>query len=84
METHSLYGLVERIAGKDNVSLIAPALQCVEVQSEVQLTVDTATLGTHRAINYIENELSLLSARNLPLCLRRQLISDHLQERQSG
>jgi hypothetical protein len=78
METQSLYGLVERIAGKGNVSLIAPALQSYEVQSEQKLTEVTATVGTHRAIDYIEKKLSVLSAGNTSLCLRRQLISEHL------
>lgn len=81
MEIQSLYGLVERIAGKENVSLIAPALECFEAQTEQTLTEVTATIGTHRAIDYIEKELSLSSAKDVSLSLRRRLISEHLQTR---
>ena len=80
MEIQSLYGLVERIAGKENVSLIGPALECFAVQTEQALTEVTATIGTHRAVDFIEKELDLASDK-IPLSHRRRLISEHLQGR---
>ena len=79
METQILHDLVERIAGKEQLAVIGPALECYQIQTEVPLTEMTASRAARRDINYIATELMASAAQNHSLSVQRQLIADHLQ-----
>ncbi|MEH6651777.1 MAG: hypothetical protein V7707_17290 [Motiliproteus sp.] len=81
MDNQSLQTLVERIAGKAEVTLIVPALERFEVQSEIRLTEALAVRATQRAVDYIASEEMQYSSQGGSLSARRQLIADHLQRR---
>ncbi|MFT6916654.1 MAG: hypothetical protein ACJAWL_002997 [Motiliproteus sp.] len=79
MDTQTLHDLVERIAGKEHLTLIGPALECFQIQTEVPLTEKTASQATRRAIGYLGSGLLVASPQNHALSVQRQLIADHLQ-----
>lgn len=79
METQALHDLVARIAGKEQVALIGPALECVQIQTEVCLTELTATQATRRALEFLDSGLRAASPHNHALSVQRQLIAEHLQ-----
>lgn len=81
MENQSLQTLVERIAGKAEVALIVPALERLEVQSEIRLTEALAVRATQRAVDYIASEAALFSPQSGSLSARRQRLADHLLRR---
>ncbi len=78
MNIYSLYILVGNIAGKDRVSLIAPALEQVEIQSEIALTESLAATATRRAVEFIEVETQGLLRGAASLSEQRCLIVEHL------
>ncbi|MEH6470649.1 MAG: hypothetical protein V7752_05300 [Halopseudomonas sp.] len=79
MALQSLHHLVERVAGKDDTPLIVSALERFEIQTEIGLTETTAIQAIHRAVDYIENELAMLSSQDHSLSQQQQLIAEHLQ-----
>ncbi len=79
MEAQTLHDLVERIAGKEQLAIIGPALECFQIQTEVPLTEMTASRATRRAIDYLDTELMASSAQNHALSVQRQLIADYLR-----